>query len=66
MSNTAFVEGLSWNLPPETSAVYGVLNVAQSLAGGVRLAKTVEVGVAEYGVEREEDKVDVGERNIGD
>lgn len=66
MSNTAFVDGLIWNLPAETSAVYGVPNAAQSLAGLARVATTVEVGVVEDEVELEEDKVDVGERTIDD
>lgn len=66
MSNTAFVDGLIWNLPAATSAVYGVPNAAQSLAGLARVATTVEVGVVEDEVELEEDKADVGERTIDD
>ena len=73
MSNTA--SGAVWvsNLPVETSAVYGVPNAAQSLAGFARVATTVEVGVIEDEVmvdivvrEGEEDKVDVEEGNADD
>lgn len=66
MSNTAFVEDLIWNLPAETSAVYGVPNAAQSLAGLARVVTTVEVGDVDDEVLLEEGKVDVGERTVDD
>lgn len=62
----AFVKGLRSNLFPKTSALYGVSNAVQSLAGWATVANKVEVGVAEDEVEWEKNRADMGERDSDD